>query len=438
MAALGAPALHFHPASVPTLHPANAFSVHLLLPSPLQLTNWVISSELEPLPSRPKRGPKAAPAAASLPSLDSAPAPSTDARASAAAAGVASSFSSLDATSPAPGSLSTPQFEALLAACATYRLADRALALFEHAVGSGWVPTRPALQAVAVALENKLPPPGRDPAARLAAYRAFLPLVAAARLPVDGELAASLVALLLGTSSSSGGGAHAAPPIAKAGAGAAPSPTLDALLDEAARLVAELPDVEVSRSSALQTLLLGCLRAGRRERAMATLGALQVRRVPLSSSLFNQLMYHETLGHSSASGGNNKLGAVQVYLELMQDSGVAPDAGTLLSLTHAFLASPPASAATSSGKGKSAAAATSVNDGTGVAAFVTAAAASLRVPLNHRVLGLAAFHAAKHGNVKELEAVLGLLRGMDWPADKPQPRWYRKLAAFLASHEVHA
>ena len=385
----------------------------------LQLTNWVISQELEPLQARVKKGPRAASAPvvteAPLPSLDSDPL----SRASAASAGVAASPSASSSSA-----LSSSQFEALLTACATYRLADRALALFEHATHAGWVPTRPALQAVAAALESKLPSVAKDPAARLAAYNSFLPLVQAARLPVDGELAASLVSLLLGVSGASSPTGAASPSPSKSAAAATEAAvTVDALIDEAARLVAELPDAEVARSPALQTLLLGCLRAGRKERAMATLGALQVRRVPLSAQLFNQLMYHEaqTLSAAAAAAATTPLAAVRVYLDLMQDSGVAPDAGTLLSLTHAFLSTPPSKAA--------------AKDGAGVAAFVTSAAASLRVPVSHRVLGLAAFHTAKHGNVRELDAVLRLLDGLEWPADRPKPRWYRKLASFLASHD---
>lgn len=313
----------------------------------------------------------------------------------------------IDAVLSGGSVLNSEQLETLIAACSTQHMPDRGLAIAVHSVERGWRPTSRAAVSIVDAIALKAA--GLPPNEVAGLYAQALSMMRAADVTLDAALARAMLRLLCGVRAIAFRAARKSgkkdaiqqtqgqQQLLQRQPGHEHSGGDDALLEEAFAFVARLPPGPAGDAGVLTELMLGALRRGRRDRALQVLGAMQARRIRPPAAAFNALITADAaLPPLTSTVGGTQLppGApmshAAVYLRLMRDAGVVADRGTLLALTKAALYR-------------------SVG-GTGAADVLRSLSLATGVPLDQRVVGTAAFYAAKYGNFNEVERILQLLR----------------------------
>ena len=308
----------------------------------------------------------------------------------------------LDLVLFAPQGLTSAQLDVVVTAASRFGFADFVLRVAEHACSRGCPLTKRSVLAVVSALSSRAS--GKSEEHVRLWYSGAVALLQAAALPLDADLAIALIRLLCGSRSAAFHDAREHDAVTSEDAAGPRSPlrngrrhhrTLhdtdarDPSLEAAFALVAGLPDAELASGKVTAELLLACLRRGRRDRAIAAFSEMQRTRrssSPPSAAVFNALITSD-----APLGRHGGVQAASLHLALMRDAGGVPDSSTLLALVKAYLYAS--------------------EGGSGAAHAISQLSASLGVPITQRVLGTAAFYAAKSGNFEEVEAVIRLLRG---------------------------
>ena len=195
----------------------------------------------------------------------------------------------------------------------------------------------------------------------------------------------------------------------------------DSLLDACTQLVAN-SDPAVRASLRVHTALVtAALRRGRWDYVGEALGHMRSAGLPLPVSVFNAMI-------DAAGAGPSPVPASGELLTRMRSLGVSPDAATFDALFRVWLHS--ASGRVGAESGQEAPGEGGPHEGSGAAAALLDLSSRLGLPLSQKLLGRAAFFAAKHGNGEEVERVVALLPRL--PAGLgATPRWLRKLTAVL-------